>query len=169
MRAHGLCMSTLVMDPRYDNLPGVEYYEAETEQGTFRFAQGVPSVLPALLEELAEFRKKAKRGMADARARGDAFAESVFNGQQLAYKISMNSVYGFCGASKGFLPCVPVAASVTATGRAMIEKTARLAGELVPGTRVVYGDTVESPARPTIPRPPDDDPPAVCRIPSWSS
>jgi hypothetical protein len=40
----------------------------------------------------------------------------VWNGAQLAFKVSMNSVYGFLGASKGFLPCVPIAASVTATG-----------------------------------------------------
>lgn len=54
----------------------------------------------------------------------------------------MNSAYGFCGASKGFLPCVPIAASVTATGRNMIAKTAELAAALVPGSEVVYGDSV---------------------------
>lgn len=42
------------------------------------------------------------------------------------------------------LPCVPIAASVTATGRAMIQKTKALAEALVPGSRVVYGDTVSS-------------------------
>lgn len=51
----------------------------------------------------------------------------------------MNSAYGFCGASKGFLPCVPIAASVTATGRRMIEQTRHLAQTLVPGSKVVYG------------------------------
>lgn len=42
------------------------------------------------------------------------------------------------------MPCVPIAASVTATGRAMIQKTKTLAESLVPGSRVVYGDTVSS-------------------------
>lgn len=42
------------------------------------------------------------------------------------------------------MPCVPIAASVTATGRAMIQKTKALAESLVPGSRVVYGDTVSS-------------------------
>ena len=55
----------------------------------------------------------------------------------------MNSVYGFLGASKGFLPIVPIAASVTATGRNMIEHTAKRAAELLPGSEVVYGDTGE--------------------------
>lgn len=54
----------------------------------------------------------------------------------------MNSVYGFLGATKGMMPCVPIASSVTATGRAMIQKTKALAESLVPGSRVVYGDTV---------------------------
>jgi len=54
----------------------------------------------------------------------------------------MNSVYGFLGASKGFVPIVPIAASVTATGRKMIEHTAKRAVELIPGSEVVYGDSV---------------------------
>lgn len=54
----------------------------------------------------------------------------------------MNSAYGFTGASRGFLPCVPIAASVTATGRNMIAKTAKMAEEMLPGSEVVYGDSV---------------------------
>lgn len=141
IRAWNLCYSTIVLDPRYDNLPGVNYYEVSTDQGTFRFAQGVPSVLPHLLTDLAEFRKAAKRKMADAKQRGDAFAAAIHNGSQLAFKVTMNSAYGFAGASQGFLPCVPIAASVTATGRLMIQKTKMLVEQLIPGSRVVYGDT----------------------------
>jgi DNA polymerase delta subunit 1 len=60
---------------------------------------------------------------------------------QNAIKVTCNSVYGFCGASKGYLPVVPIAASVTATGRKMIEATAKKVVELVPGSEVIYGDT----------------------------
>ena len=56
----------------------------------------------------------------------------------------MNSVYGYVGATKGMLPCVPIAASVTATGRRMIEQTSQLAQTLVPGSQIVYGDSVAS-------------------------
>lgn len=139
MRAHNMDYSTIVLDSKYADLPGVEYYEIETGLGTFRFAQNVPSVLPSLLEDLAKFRKAAKKDMAAAKARGDAWGAAVFNGKQLAYKVTMNSCYGFCGATKGFLPCVPIATSVTATGRAMIQKTKDLAEAMVPGSRVVYG------------------------------
>lgn len=119
----------------------IEFYEVETKQGTFKFAQAPRGVVPALLEDLAQFRKRAKADMAVAKKRGDEWAAAVHNGKQLAYKVTMNSVYGFLGATKGRLPCVPIAASVTATGRQMIEQTKRLVEAMVPGSRVIYGDT----------------------------
>ena len=141
IRAHNMSPDTLVLDKRYADIEGVEYYEVKTDQGTYRFAQTTPGILPDLLRELAEFRKKAKRDMGDAKKLGDTFAYNLFNAKQLAIKVTMNSMYGFWGASKGFMPCVPIAASVTATGRLMIEKTRDLAESLVPGSKVVYGDT----------------------------
>ena len=141
IRAHTMCYSTIVLDARYADLPGVEYYTIQTGMGTYKFAQSVTSVVPELLEELAAFRKASKKDMAAAKQAGDAFGVSVHNGKQLAYKISANSVYGFLGATKGFMPIVPIASAVTATGRAMIEHTKALAEKLVPGSRVVYGDT----------------------------
>ena len=143
MRAHNMCYSTIVLDPAYADLPGIEYYSIDLGNGkTCRFAQNVPSVLPALLEELAQYRKASKKAMAVAKDRGDVFESNVHNGAQLAYKVTSNSVYGFCGASRGFLPLQDIAASVTATGRAMISHTKTLAEKLVPGSRVVYGDSV---------------------------
>jgi DNA polymerase delta subunit 1 len=134
MCAHNLCYSTMVMDPKYDNLPGVEY---ETF-GDFRFAQGVTSLLPTILTDLKAFRKKAKKLMAAAEGTP---MEAVYNGQQLAYKISMNSIYGFTGASKGMLPLVAIASTVTLRGRQMIEETKNYVEENFPGAKVRYGDT----------------------------
>jgi DNA polymerase delta subunit 1 len=67
--------------------------------------------------------------------------EAVYNGQQLAYKISMNSIYGFTGASKGMLPCVAIASTVTMRGRQMIEETKNYVEANFPGAKVRYGDT----------------------------
>lgn len=141
IRAHTMCPSTLVLDPAYAALDGIEYYEIDTGAGLARFAQDVKCVVPALLEELAAFRKQAKTDMAVAKGMGDAFQASVSNAKQLAYKVSMNSVYGFFGAMRGMLPVVQLAAAVTATGRRMIEHSKSMAESLVPGTRVIYGDT----------------------------
>ena len=134
MCAHNLCFSTLVMDPKYDNLEGVEY---ET-YGPHKFAQGVTSLLPTILTDLKAFRKKAKKLMAQHEGTP---MEAIYNGQQLAYKISMNSIYGFTGASKGMLPCVAIASTVTMRGRQMIEETKNYVEANFPGAKVRYGDT----------------------------
>ena len=134
MCAENLCYSTLVMNARYDNLPGVKYEQF----GPHKFAQGVDSLLPVILMDLKAYRKKAKKLM--ALAEGTPM-EAVYNGQQLAYKISMNSIYGFTGASKGMLPCVAIASTVTMRGRQMIEETKNYVEEHFPGAKVRYGDT----------------------------
>tara|TARA_R110002072_G_scaffold139483_1_gene283126 strand:+ start:12744 stop:15482 length:2739 start_codon:yes stop_codon:yes gene_type:complete len=137
MMAHNLCYSTLVMDPKYENVPGVEYESFKIGEKTYKFAQNVDSLLPAVLLELKQFRSQAKKDM----AKSTGIMTDVYNGKQLAYKISMNSVYGFTGAGKGMLPCVPIASTVTAKGRSMIEETKNYVEANFPGANVRYGDT----------------------------
>jgi DNA polymerase delta subunit 1 len=137
MMAHNLCYSTLVMNPKYDNIPGVEYESFKVSDRTYKFAQNVPSLLPVILEKLKKFRKQAKRDMAAA----TGMMKNVYNGKQLAYKVSMNSVYGFTGAAKGMLPCVAIASTVTCKGRSMIEETKNYVEKNFPGSIVRYGDT----------------------------
>jgi DNA polymerase delta subunit 1 len=137
MMAHNLCYSTLVLESKYDNIPGINYESFVIDNKTYKFAQDVPSLLPLILSELKQFRKQAKKDMAQATGQ----MKQMFNGKQLAYKVSMNSVYGFTGASKGMLPCVAIAATVTCEGRHMIEQTKELVEEEFPGAKVRYGDT----------------------------
>lgn len=140
MMAHNMCFSTLVLPgSKFDEIDGVEYEEFEAGGKKYRFAQNVPSLLPVILNELKQFRKKAKKLMAQTRGTP---MEEVYNGQQLAYKISMNSIYGFCGAKLGMLPCVPIAASVTSQGRNMINMTKERVESRFPGAVVRYGDSV---------------------------
>ena len=149
MMAHNLCYSSLVMDPKYENVPGVEYEtfeipvpsKVEGQPPTKRmckFAQGVPTLLPSILIELKQFRKQAKKDMAAT----TGALQAMYNGKQLAYKISMNSVYGFTGASKGILPCVNIASTVTTKGRSMIDQTKEYVEKNFPGAKVRYGDSV---------------------------
>ena len=138
MMAHNLCYSTYVMNEKdYGNVPGIEYETFKIGDRTYKFAQDVPSLLPAILLELKQFRKKAKKDMAAA----TGYMKEVYNGKQLAYKISMNSVYGFTGAGKGILPCVPIASTTTCRGRAMIDETKNYVEKNFPGAKVRYGDT----------------------------
>ena len=138
MRAHNLDHSTLVMDSKYEDISDVEYYKVNN----YKFAQNHEGIIPKMLKELAQNRKAAKKIMAKAKENGDKFGEALANGRQLAFKVSMNSMYGFCGANVGMLPCKPVAESTTAIGRNMIEKTKNLVEEWYPGSEVVYGDSV---------------------------
>jgi DNA polymerase elongation subunit (family B) len=139
MMAHNLCYSSYVMNEKdYGNVPGIEYETFKIGDRTYKFAQDVPSLLPAILLELKQFRKKAKKDMAAA----TGYMKEVYNGKQLAYKISMNSVYGFTGAGKGILPCVPIASTTTFRGRAMIEETKNYVEKNFPGAKVRYGDSV---------------------------
>lgn len=139
MVAHNLCYSTLVMDLRYENVPGVTYESFTIGGRAYKFAQNVPSLLPAILVELKAFRKKAKKDMAEATTPA---MKKVYDGKQLAFKVSMNSVYGFTGAGKGILPCVPIASTVTFKGRTMIEDTKNYVEANFPGAKVRYGDSV---------------------------
>jgi DNA polymerase elongation subunit (family B) len=139
MMAHNLCYSSYVMDEKkYGNVPGITYETFQVADRTYKFAQDVPSLLPSILLELKQFRKQAKRDMANA----TGFMKEVYNGKQLAYKISMNSVYGFTGAGKGILPCVPIASTTTCKGRSMIEETKNYVEANFPGAKVRYGDSV---------------------------
>lgn len=138
MRAHNLDHSTMVMDEKYDNIENVEYKEV----GKYKFAQNHEGIIPKMLKELANNRKAAKKVMAKCKEKGDKFGEALANGRQLAFKVSMNSIYGFCGANLGFLPCKPVAESTTAIGRNMISQTKELVEKWYPGSEVVYGDSV---------------------------
>jgi len=136
MVGHNLCYSTLIMDPVYENKNLYPDLEIETF-GNYKFVQNVPSLIPSILTELKQFRKQAKKDMANS----TGSLKEMYNGKQLAYKISMNSVYGFTGASKGMLPCVPIASSTTMKGRMMIEDTKNYVEKHYPGAKVRYGDT----------------------------
>lgn len=140
MRAHEMCPSTIVLDDSHGDVEGVEYYRIETTPGKIvSFAQTGKSVVPALLADLALWRKRAKKSMGEAKSNGDAFGASLQNAKQLAFKVSMNSIYGFFGAGTGMIPLLDLASAVTSTGRDMIMRTKKACEDR--GHRVIYGDT----------------------------
>jgi len=144
MMAHNLCYSTLLSAQEAKRYPadsvnttprGDKFLKKSVSQG----------LLPEILDELLKARKNAKKLMKAAK---DPFIKAVYNGRQLALKVSCNSVYGFTGALKGVLPCLSISASVTAYGRKMIDDTKAKVEELYTkengydyNAEVVYGDT----------------------------
>ena len=146
IRAHNMCFSTLVMEMDVmDRFPQHKYAQIDVpgengaEGHTFWFCQDVPGVLPGLLAELAAKRKAVRAEMGKLDKVADKSKLMVLDKRQLAIKISSNSVYGFLGAYK--LPCKPIGACVTATGREMILATKNYLETNFVGTEVIYGDT----------------------------
>jgi len=127
-----------VNNPAYDNLPDFEYKEAVYNNSdgtttTCRFAKkkdGTKGVLCQILEELLKKRKETKKLMAVAEATGNYFLAAIYDGLQLAYKITANSLYGQVGAPTSPIYMKELAASTTATGRKMLE----LARDFIEGT-----------------------------------
>lgn len=141
IRAHNLCYSTIVLDEKYDDLEGYEYETVEWRDGDsvkkYKYVQNIDAVLPTLLKDLIEERKRVKKQM---KTETDEFVSMVLNGFQLALKVSANSIYGFLSAQ--MLQCRPIGATTTALGRRMICQTKEYINKNFPDFKTVYGDSV---------------------------
>ena len=78
----------------------------------------------------------------------DPLKYAVYDGRQLALKVSANSVYGFTGAQVGQLPFLEISSTVTGYGRQMIESTKSQVESMYSkehgyehDAQVIYGDT----------------------------
>ena len=120
-----LSHNSIVIDPKYDNLPGYIYHSQQYNQmdGTVvtkRFAEkanGVKATIPRIEMDLLAARKKCKQTM-DSET--DPFKKSIWDGLQLAYKVTANSLYGQCGAPTSPIFMKDIAACTTAIGRDML-------------------------------------------------
>lgn len=134
MIAHNLCYTTFI--PANQNYFG----EYTTSPDGDRFASDKPGLLPEILRNLLDARKRARAQQKTVAKNSSLYA--VLEGRQLALKVSANSVYGAMGASRGLLPELQnIARSVTAFGRVMIQTVKEYVETHFFGTVVIYGDT----------------------------
>jgi DNA polymerase elongation subunit (family B) len=120
----------------YDNLPGWEYLEVDYDilrpdptdgrkhpalipsgKRVCRFAQptdGSKSTLPKILQKLLS-QRKATRKLAEKET--DDFRKALLDAQQLAYKLTANSLYGQLGSNTSKIRRKCIAASTTGHGR----------------------------------------------------
>ena len=165
MISKNLSYETMIKNDKYANLENVKYEDIiwienegkeneRTEKVRFIRSEQGKGILPEILEELWSERKQIKKEMKlikqkikEATAASDTkLLEELENdyaiadGNQLAMKLSMNSIYGFTGANYGRLPEKRIAAAVTATGRDMIKQCKNFV-EKNYNCKVVYGDT----------------------------
>lgn len=162
-----LSIDTIVLDKRYDNLPGITYNDVKTpiydtvpahkgqkpcgktrhklpkyDHGfkIVRFANhvnGKKGIMPRILQKILKERKDTRAMIAKEK---DPFKKVVLDGRQLALKVVANSLYGFAGYARSQVRCIDLAASVTATGRGNLELAKSTSEEM--GGRCVYGDSV---------------------------
>lgn len=115
---------TMVRDDKYDNLPGIKYFNAQfTESdGTVqyrRFAklEGEFGIVPKILQNLLGERRAVKKKM---KLEKDPFKKMILDAQQLALKITANSLYGGLGADISPVEERDIAACTTSTGQEML-------------------------------------------------
>jgi DNA polymerase elongation subunit (family B) len=139
IRNKNLCYSTIVRNPKYKNLPGVEYHVIKVGDREHTFVKNtvLKGVLPALEENLLNARKAVKKRM-QTEENKDIYA--MLDAKQLAIKVSCNSVYGFTGAN--MYPEPAIAESITATGRSFIDTTRDGILSGYANSDVLYGDSV---------------------------
>ena len=140
-------------DEEYNDLPGYRYNTIEfdiyggekqnkekvgVKKCTYIENLKRKGIIPSLLEDLLSARKAAKKQMDNST---DPFQKAVFNGKQLALKVTANSVYGYTGAKFSDLRCMDLAASTTAVGRLRINTAKTLTENNYPKSVVIYGDT----------------------------
>ena len=162
MQAYNLCFSTcewnkdkpticrLVKDEdRQKWTHSVQFEEGQSTQTvevSFVKAKIRKGVLPTLLEDLLDARRATKKKM---KAAETEFEKMIYDQLQKAYKISCNSIYGFCGVTgirdknclqypncceqfrkscscyRGLLANFWIAQTVTQQGRTLISETAK--------------------------------------------
>ena len=107
-----------------------------------RFAQppnGEKGLIPRILMNLLASRKSTRKKQAGFPKGG--FEYNLYEGLQLAYKVTANSLYGIIGANTSKIKLKEIAACTTAVGRGLIHKTADHIRLNFAGSTIVYGDT----------------------------
>jgi DNA polymerase elongation subunit (family B) len=150
---------------QYDNLTGVRYTDIEYDvmkedpedtrkvKRTFkagtrvcRYAQDKVGTIPQIVAGLLAARKAKRK---EAEKASDPFVKALLDSEQLAYKLTANSLYGQLGSGTFKVRLKALAASVTAYGRKQIMFSKQAiedfygpnSGNPKSAAEIVYGDT----------------------------
>ena len=103
-------------------------------------------ILPSIVRRLLAARKQAKELL---KRETDPEMQLILHHRQLAYKVSCNAIYGYLGSNGIYaLPCIPLAATITAIGRQLLQLTKDAVEDFFSvanghhaNASVIYGDT----------------------------
>jgi len=103
-----------------------------------RFAQDKMGTIPLIVQGLLAARKaKRKEGAKES----DPFRKALLESEQLAYKLTANSLYGQLGSGTFKIRLKALAASVTAYGRKQIMFAKTVIEKVYPDANIIYADT----------------------------
>ena len=94
-------------------------------------------IVPKILKKVLKKRKDVRKLIPNE---PDIFKKGVYEGLQLAYKQSANSLYGQTGSPVSCISDINLASATTATGRLMLD-LCKTFSEQYYKSKVVYGDT----------------------------
>ncbi len=150
---------------RYDNIPGAKYVNVEFDilrpdpaqahkkhpgkirdgRRIARYIQNPQGTIPRILEMLLASRKKCRKL---AETEPDEFKRNLLDAQQLAYKLTANSLYGQLGSATFKVRRQVLAASTTGYGRKQLMYAKEVIETIYGGGKdprcdveCVYGDT----------------------------
>ena len=127
---------TKVTDDEFDNLEGVEYFNAQFREndGTIEYRRFAKlknefGVIPTILQTVLGERKAVKKLM---KVEKDPFKYKILDAKQLALKVTANSLYGQLGAATSPIRDRDIAACTTSTGREMLHLAKKYDEEILP-------------------------------------
>jgi len=132
--------------PDYEIINGVLQTTINLDNPSFVVKEKRLGLLPEILQKVLAERKAVKKLMKKQTPHSTMY--KVYDGRQLGLKVVANSIYGFTGATFGYLPCKAIAESVTKFGRGMILQTKSTVenhptwGVDGHGCSCIYGDSV---------------------------
>lgn len=132
-------MSMLTLNASPETKVNPEEFDGETVQSPngIHFRQDEQGFTRQIIEDLLDERqlKKDQRDACDP----DSEEYAVYDRQQTAVKVIMNSLYGVMAWNRFRMYDLEVASATTATGRACIQHTADVVEDM--GYELLYGDT----------------------------
>ena len=109
------------------------------------FSQKKVGLVPAFLDNLYSKRKEMKGKMIEAKRSGDKHLARKYDTIQYAYKIHLNSLYGYMLNKYAPMGDEDIGTSVTTTGQAAIKKSVNLFGSFLNKFRDVVIDVNDNP------------------------
>lgn len=153
MISHNLCITSIITDKKDLDIPGRTYKSITWErddgsEAKYTYIQpendknGTPvrGLIPTILQTLLKKRKDTRKRQKEV-AKTDPFRASILNGLQLSYKTTANSIYGLLGATTSAFCRPEIAASITTTGRALLDIASSRVMKHFPNSKLIYGDT----------------------------